>query len=303
MPRDRECVVIDDVGAALSTMTPLGRTLVADTCQRIRDAVRAFAVSRNWSVVAYDSYVNWASEIMMRKAGPWLILDPLFMARADMQPRLWQTLRITRTDRGPREESPEPLDRLAQTTGSDPIGVLDDAAGSGSTLRYVVRRVQEAGTSVGHVLLCASTRAARDTVRQSLDGTMIWDEFLPRSDWRIIHLRDACPYLPYTGRRTGQTSLAGTDGVPVEIRYPSTHVSGSLWQVLQMSSPVRAAMTEQYRSVTAGLSAAIGRDATVFDLPMLGRGVPALVAPAQEVSGVTCLRAMYGHSAAPTISG
>lgn len=273
------CLIIDDVEASLSMMTELGLQIVGESAEAIRKAVLAFAARRSWVLVPHRAYVQWASETVKHDEYAWLILDPVFpLAALGARAR---RIRLTRIFHGNDSIlSGEYLitgryEATDLTPVSGNVGVLDDVAASGQTLRRTARLVAQAGGVVAHVVLAASARAARAALPAQFRGAR-WSAFV-RGDWKTLHLRDGCPYMAYSGRPTEQAPMLGVDGVPVEARIMSSDTKGSLWQVVTMDSAVRAAVEAARREIPRRLEQVLGRPARVRDLPLLGRHVPALV--------------------------
>jgi hypothetical protein len=280
---DPSCLIIDDVDGALATMSELGRAIVSEAAADIRAAVRTFAARRGWMVVAHASYVAWASDAMKNDPRPWITLDPLFPINADGVNA--QRLRVSREfdsessllTKGFVQSTEVTFDSNANSTA----GVVDDVAASGRTFRFALKVLTDAGSNIGRVLVCASSREAREGLRASVPGVQ-WAEYL-RGDWRVCHLRDGCPHLPFSGRPNG--IISGEGGMAaVEARVLPTHVTGNLWQVLALDPAVRSAIRDGRRHIVARLTDAVGEPARVSHLPRLGAGVAALVTPNQVVT-------------------
>ena len=154
--------------------------------------------------------------------------------------------------------------------GSATVAVLDDAVGSGGTLRRVAAMAASVGCTISKFVTCASLRSSRDQLRVQLRQTR-WSEYLA-GDWRAVHLRDGCPYLPFTGRRTGERVL----GSSVQVQVPTRTLDGSLWQVLHLDPSVRSAVNAAGLLVANRLSSHLGRPARIGDLAILGSSVAAI---------------------------
>lgn len=291
---ERGCLIIDDVHASLSRMTELGRHVVSASADTIRDAVLAYAARRNWFVLRHRTYVDWASEAVKRDENNWLVLDPLFPLD-DLGDRV-QGVRLTR-----RFDNNETVvvreyvlsgrsasADLSRISGN--VGVIDDAAASGNTLKQIARLVAEAGGRIAQIRVAASARGAREALPMPA-RTAQWSEFV-RGDWRIIHLRDGCPHLAFSGRPTDQVPVPGVDGAPVEIRVLSSAVDGNLWQVLCMDRAVRDAVAAARLDVARRFDAAMGRPACVRDVCLLGAVAPAVVKQGEIVTGDTPLMSL-----------
>jgi hypothetical protein len=292
------CLVIDDVDASLSHLTELGRNVAGASAEAIRNAVLDYAVRRKWFVLQHQAYVEWAIDVIRREEHSWLVLDPLFPV-AGLGERV-RRVRLTRQfDNNEAivvrhyvlSAGVEPLD---MSCISGDVGVLDDAAASGGTLRNMARLVAQTGGRVSRVILAASSRSAHEFFRASGSVTT-WTEFV-RGDWQIVHLRDGCPHLPHSGRPTDQPSVHGTDGNAVEVRVPSSAVLGNLWQVLVMDAAVRNAVDIARAEIAHRLSNELGRAALVGDLSFLGASVPALVCQGAIVTADTTLESLLPSS-------
>lgn len=284
---DQRCVVIDDVTHALSLMTDLGRSVVGPSAGAIRDSVLRLAVRRNWIVLDYAKYSRWALALISRDELPWFVLDPL-LPLDDLHPRA-RRMRLTRQ----LDHDSTFIRRVYIDAGGIPssgseavssgVGVLDDAAASGGTLEYVARLMSQAGAHVKHVAVAASSREARDRAHR-WNRTVHWSEHVP-GDSRVMHLRDGCPHLPFSAKPSGQPSIPAANGTAVELRVPCNEVVGSLWQVVHVSEEARAATREARSAIARELSRALGREARLSDLSLLGPNVPALVRPGDQVVG------------------
>ena len=124
---------------------------------------------------------------------------------------------------------------------SGDIGVLDDAASYGRTLRYVACLAARAGCSIESVVLCGSSRAAQASVHAAMKATQ-WQSYI-RGDWKVLHLRDGCPYLPFSGRPIGRPVLINSFESSVEPRVLAVSIAGNLWQVLLVDRKIRYAIS------------------------------------------------------------
>lgn len=268
----REILVIDDVAPALASMSECGRTIMAAPAERLRQHVLAYAARRGWSVVRHGAFAEWARDLAGRASHPWLSLDPLFGSAYDTDD-IHQARLSRQYDggaailRGPLMAGLDGLqDVAAELTG--PVGVIDDAVASGRTLQAVLHLLGRAGAEVAHVIVCGSPRSARDLFQRKHPAVR-WSEFIA-GDWVVLHLRDGCPLLPYTGRATGERVALGDGEGSLERRVPTSAVPGHPWQVLCMNSAVRWAVSEAVADGCAYLGQHLGRTATVADLPLLG---------------------------------
>jgi len=232
--RDVGCLIIDDVEASLSRTTALGREVLNRSACSVRKAVLDFAKRRGWTVVRHERYAAWASELMASEPRPWIVLDPLF-PRCDNDTNVIHR-RYSRSASLVDGMASRPALSETRPLPNAEVGLIDDAASSGFTVSQVWTDLRAAGSAVVHVALCASSRSARERLRGRL--AVRWSQFVP-GDWRVIHLRDGCPYLPFSGRRLASpaTTEGGNPGLVLSV--PPTVVEGTLWHVLWLN-PVTA---------------------------------------------------------------
>jgi hypothetical protein len=251
---------------------------------RIREAVLAFAIRRSWTVISHAFFSEWAIKILGQEDRNWVALDPLLPVSSAKK---LSTLRATRNLPG---SGSEPISvQLTVDTDIQRIGLLDDAAATGQTLRVVNRCIGEQGGSVETVVLCAATAEAR-RMSGLWNGRIQWHELADAQDWRIIHLRDGCAFLPYAGRFAGLVSNSGAQRI--EVRYTPTAMIASLWAVLSLDRAINAAMTTAPKDIASGFSEYLGRPGAVRDLPLLGDGVPAYSVPDQSITADTRLASL-----------
>lgn len=271
------CLIIDDVTAALGAMTDLGRAVTSEAAECVRSSVLDFAIRRDWAVVPYGAYVSWVLESVAHSDTLWLTLDPLFPISSNERIR---GLRISRDfDLGATVVRPHyrfdggSVPTALQGVGPN-IGVFDDAASSGGTLRRVTSLLSGVGLSVSAIRICAASRTARDVVRHIVPGAE-W-RALVLGDWKVIHLRDGCPYLPFSGRPSSEVPLVGSSGREIHVVTSPFEVRGNLWSVLALDSRICAAVAAARTDIARRLSFEIGRKADLRDLDLLGQDVAAL---------------------------
>ncbi len=275
-------------------MTSLGKNIASDSAESIRSAVLDFAARRGWSVILHRSFAEWALGEIASDGRTWVVLDPLLPID-----NLGSRVRSVRLSRQFDNNEPVVVRQYSTRDGaiqiqpfeaSTDVALVDDAAASGNTLRYVSRLVAQAGGEVSQVRLCASSRAAREACQSQSRGTK-WNVFV-RGDWSVIHLRDGCPHLPHSGRPTGQPAVAGVDGGEVEVRVPSSLVVGNYWQVLSMDTGISRAIGIARAEIARRLSVALDRPACVRDLSLLGPSVPAFVLRGETATGDLTLQSL-----------
>jgi hypothetical protein len=269
----REPLVIDDVAPCLARMTELGRAVAAKPIESVRAAVHDHAARRGWTVVAHCAFAAWARDLVATDRRPWIVLDPLL--EPDGLSEWMHPLRLTRRSHTSGGSVVLGAEFAWRHDGhARDAGVIDDGAASGRTLLAAAHMIRQAGGTVVRAAHCASSRMSREAVWRAI-GHIGWYDYVT-GDWMIMHLRDGSPYLPYSGRLTGQTPVVGPNG-PVQIRLPATTLPSNLWSVAWMDPGVRSAILAARRDIARAFSAHLGHPARISDLPLLGPAVPALV--------------------------
>ena len=284
---DQNCLIIDDTAGALRMMSGFGAATLKAPCDLVREAVYRFALKRRWEIVNYDTYANWALGELQASGAEWIVLDPLFRIPPTLdRVRAATVYRQLNSTVAPTQLAAGAWPRASDSFG---FGVLDDAASSGRTLESVILQARREHSMVSEVLVCASSRGALDRVK-SLRPVPRWRSYL-LGDWRVIHLRDGCPYLPFSGRPIEQAKVALEDGIRVELRSSSAQIPGNLWQVLWLDSGLRKAVSNAVTQVVTAMTDCLNRQVCVADLPMLGHGVAAFVNRNERtVNGSTLLK-------------
>ena len=266
---DRSCLIIDDVEAALGLTTACGAEIMGVLSHQVRTAVVALAHKRSWTVVPHKSFAKWALEVTSRDDIPWLVLDPLFPRQALIAHGRFIFASRTRDLKG--ASSALRPDIFEGLTGN--VGIIDDAASTGRTLISTISELSQRGLNATRIALCASSRAAREAVLVRRPA-LRWEEYL-RGDWEIAHLRDGCPFLPFSGRGTGDSVMSA--GSLLEVRVISTALPGGLWRVMDIDRSIHDAIRAMRLSVRIELEKMLARPAVVADLQMLGGSVPVVV--------------------------
>ena len=285
---DLGCLVIDDLSAALDGMTDLGRSVAAESASTVGQAVLRYACRRGWTVVPHAMFVEWAAKVLERDQRHWLSLDPLFPVDRN-DPRLHRV----RLRRGAFPG------RFVMSSGwavpyhdgdEVEVGLLDDGAASGSTIHYVTKMARANGASVSSVVVCASTRYARDVLRRVIPRAT-WVDFMP-GDWRIAHLRDGCPHLPFTGACVDPGTADIAEDTWPYVCSPTHSVVGSLWQVLYLDREVKQAIQTARARIVEEMTKALGKVPTVSDMRLLGSNCQAIVERGQTACCETRLETL-----------
>lgn len=281
--RDRP-LLVDDVQEAARHLSPLGQSVVEDACQSVRAVGRAFATARGWTVVDYSDFARWVESLPLQTG---VTLDPLFRASV----RNVHQLRISRIlyDDAWRIE-------LRDRNGLNELGpgaevtLIDDVAVTGSTLQMAHALIEERGAFVRRIALCGATTQARTRLESHLSG-LEWLQYT-EGGHGAIHLRDACPYLPFSGRPSASHAPIVVETGQVPVRLPSIIIKEGLWAHVFSDYRVLAATIRARSEVSVKLSDSLGREATVADLQLLGEGIALPAYPRHQVTASTTLSSL-----------
>jgi hypothetical protein len=265
--------------------TELGRSILSDSAEGVRRAVVAFAKRRGWTVIDHGAFVNWAVQEALQQEFGWLVLDPLIQVSGSSRMRRCQLTRTYEPNQGRAAGWQGGIEAWDGFGAS--VGVIDDAVSSGRTMLRVGTSIAPYRTSIKSVVVCASTHLARIEIL-SRHPQSKWNQFLP-GDWRVIHLRDGCPYLPYSGRPIQPETKPDACEPQVNVRVPPMAIEGNLWQVLWLDHGIRTAIEWAREAVPLGLMHALGRRALVRDLMRLGTCVPATIFSSEFLNQDSCL--------------
>jgi hypothetical protein len=279
-------VLIDDIEEAMGFLSEIGRAVIGPIARHIRDTVVTVGRARGWNVVRHSEFAEWAQ--IKLDSGVWIVLDPIMAARPLPQATCPLTLgreldngraTILDVDTGG-------LSSLSET----PIGLLDDAAATGATIERAVSLARARGCETTRIRVCVSTHLARARMLRAAPDSQI-DSFVG-GDQVAVHLRDACPYLPLSGRRVRNRPAVPTTHGPVELRLPSAAINAGPWQDLYSDFRVTHAAIQARHYIATQLSMVLSRDATVEDVAILGKGIGLPAYPHQPVEGQTLLSAI-----------
>ena len=278
-------LILDDVESALAHLTELGRTVVAPVARAIRNTIITFAAVRAWPVVDHQRFVEWATPEAADDSR-WLVLDPLCSPTRFGGNAVRARFRRIGTPEGLtlHGELSESVTRLV--SGCSVI-VLDDAAATGTTLCEVAQQVRSAGGRVVRFLVCAaqpSGRAAALAAAPDAD----WFSYAS-GDFTTIHLRDACPFVPFASRPMWNKPAVPTANGVVEVSMPVSAFRGGVWGQLTMAAGLEQTIMAARRKVVQRLAASLGRPSTVADIPLLGTNVMLPLTPTQVANESTLL--------------
>jgi hypothetical protein len=277
-----DCLVIDDIEPTLARMSDLGRRVVAPGAQSIREAVLRFASARGWRVVAHGSFSRWTRQTLEEQQAKWATLDPLYSAAEHPGGVELRTTRRFQDFGSVFLGEPRGIELLS----GESVMVVDDAASSGSTLLHVAQALSRRDARMSHVVVCASSAEARERLRRACKP--VWLEFIP-GDYRVIHLRDGCPYMPHGGRGTRRVAEGGDGPLGVEVRLGPRDAVGSLWQVMWIDRAIKGCIQEARQNAARALERELGRPARIYDLRLLGNAIPAMAPSNRTIEMTTAL--------------
>ena len=285
MPGDRPAI-IDDVRSASAHLSALGLEVVFPAAASVRRAVLQVARARGWGVIDHSQFGAWVHDIADNRC-QWLVLDPL-IAVQDSAPYA-QVFRLSRVLHASEWRLELPSDQTfpASLLGRS-VGFVDDAVASGSTIRRAISMAREAGAVPTRVVVACATSVGRAAVAS--EGEPVAIQEYTNGGHVAVHLRDACPFLPFGGRPSAAQPAIDTPNGKVNIRLPSLTRHRGLWASLFSDHRVLAASVSARAEVTNRLSEHLNREAKVGDLPLLGPDVALPAYPRHSVTTTTALR-------------
>lgn len=284
-PSDRTPVVIDDGEASLSRLNELGKTVVAPSLMALHDAIMGIAVRRSLTVVSHSSFVSWVKE--QSQDGPSIVLDPLFpeevLGSQDV------IVRIRRTGGSDFRIDPEMPGHDLRLFARNQ-SVVDDAAFSGTTLCHLASAIEGANGSIKRFITCAASWRARERLSSRCPG-LAWVNLI-EGNCEVLHLRDICPCLPFAGRPSRDADVLMTAMGPVRITLAPFLVPRTVWGQLGRQAEIWDVYISAVRDLVRRFSEAIGRSATLADMPLLGPNLGFPVFPRTEVDPMTHLQTL-----------
>ena len=277
-------LIVDDVENAIQNLSELGQEIVAPIAQSMRHTVRLFAAAHSWSMASHNAFAEWATASLGHDV-LWLVLDPLIpIDRACPNVRRLRLSRHT-TAQGWKIDDELPVEIRTLVRSTD-VGLVDDVAVSGMTIRHVTDLVSRETGRVKKVIVAASADGAERSSERDRSCAP-WARFAA-GNWDAVHMRDTCPLLPFAGRRNGHIRSISTELGPVEIAVPVASFAGGVWGQLVVDSNLRHSIDSATRLVIRRFSDFIGRQATIADIPLLGPHVrPALRRPERATANST----------------
>lgn len=261
-------MLLDDSAAALACLSPVGQAIIGPASLIVRESLLMFASVQGWLTVNYEDYRMWASA-QLDAEYVWLALDPFFLKghRCDVTA---MDLRLSRSASGGELHIDAILpESVREVVRNREVGLLDDAVWSGQTVRRAADLVRSAGGSIEDVVVCVSAIAARRSIAADVPG-VAWAQFV-EGDHAAIHMRDACPFMPFGGRTVKGEATASADPSLRVVHHPM-HFKGP-WEAVRRSRHVSEAIRVAGRMIEAGLTRELERPATVADVVALGLGV------------------------------
>jgi hypothetical protein len=276
-------VAIDDISSALAAMTQMGREALRQPARMVREAVMLYAARSGWKIISHEAFCDWARS----QVDPdylWLVLDPLLPVESLSVPcvRVRATRRPISNDWPIADEIPT---AVKESMRGREIGILDDAAASGDTLRFLAGIITQQGGSLSDVVLCVSTAQACSAVREIAPGCS-WAQ-MHSAPATPLHMRDGCPLLPYSGRRLGADRSLAVAGAELLMSVPPMYFRGGLWHELAQDRAAWSSIRQAWRLAGEGVSRELERKATVADIPLIGANVPVPLFMKNEADNTT----------------
>lgn len=143
-----------------------------------------------------------------------------------------------------------------------------------ASCRAIPVRASRAATPTGLVLrgdiatqLPSSFGGRQVMLRDCVAGA--WFTYIQR-DVQALHARDACPFLPFAGKEIHSEAETRAHPLPVEVCFPVTAFQRSAWAAIGMRRNLHRAIMAARRATIDRFDRALGRPATVADVPLLG---------------------------------
>lgn len=183
-------LIIDDIEPALALLPPAMRAAVDPSVQRLRTRIHDHASAQSHTLLSHAHFTDWILNAVDPEAVI-LSLDRLIGPSRDgrIHPisahRFWS---------GGRLETRVDITGISAPSGAQLV-LIDDAVYTGSTLRDVINALAAESLSVSCVYVGAAKQAALASV-----GCGRLKPFTLVEDGDILHMRDYCPLLPFSGR-------------------------------------------------------------------------------------------------------
>ena len=251
--------------------------MIAPVASSIRTTTLLFAAAHGWPVVNHNRFADWAAPNDGNNTR-WLLLDPLCSQARFGTGAVRARLTRVATPQGLRVDGDLPKDASAVVHVSDVV-VLDDVVASGTTLCEAVHLVEHAGGRVARFIVCAARPAGRSAALSAAPDAE-WFSYTT-GGFETVHLRDACPFVPFASRPVWNRRSIPTDNGSVGVSMPVTAFRGGLWGQLAIDSRLGHTIMAGKREIAQRFSTALGRPAIVADVPLLGTNVMLPLKPSQ----------------------
>jgi hypothetical protein len=277
--------IIDDIEDSSRFLSELGKEVLTDSANAFRRTVREAAAAKGFVVADHTKFSDWVDDLADSSC-TWLILDPLIDVES-LAPYA-VAARVSRVviEGGWQVEAANPS-AIEEVARGKAVGVIDDATASGATIAFLGDMVQKAGGTLAHMAFCCATVQARAGLKEKFSSAQ-WHQFVDGGQV-VVHMRDAFPYWPFSGRASAAHPPIITPAGPVHVRFPSLTRKAGPWAMLFEDYRVLAAFAYARSEATARFSKALGRDATVADLPLLGAHSSLPAYPRHQVAADTLL--------------
>lgn len=176
-----EICLIDDIDAAASHCTPLGRRILSDSIEPIRRAVAAAVAKHRWLVVSHAAFDEWITKLMLVADAPSFVIDPLLNIDARRGVRCRVSCRMN--------QNTKQHDIFQDGSSNCPIRYSKDTQGVSAQSQFKVAR----GKYCSSIQICVALRQMRMIVLwfalnknwDTLRGYRIW----PRWETRLESFR------------------------------------------------------------------------------------------------------------------
>ena len=278
MPTD--VLVLDDLATALRLMSPLGQSLLAPMAVSITNELRTHGERMGWVMIEHDDFSKWVDTRL--KGVRRIILDPLLPV-GDNGVRV----SATRYFAGQGWKCAAVLPRTRLDGGQ--FALVDDAIATGDTMIEAVNKIGHRGGRITTLMTCAASTSAIGRLAESVPDAKV--ETFVEGNHYVIHARDACPFMPNSGRPF-TVSPVNVYGAELPVRFPPFAFQGGPWSQLRQGHFLNSLSTAS-RLFLERFRATIGRDPLIADLSLLGTQIPiSCFRPAKNLSARTPLSSL-----------
>jgi len=273
-------VLIDDLDEAAARLSPFARRLLDEGLASLSKLLREHAIGNEWRILPYASFVDWSASLAGESLA--VIADKLYPTdRLRGTALCVEVHRYWIADDAERQVLVEPESQCVISAG-EPVVVIDDAAWSGSTLHEVCTLANSAGGRVRQVIVGAATLHAQEMFSKTKLAFL--QQVTVPEGWDILHARDFCPWLPYSGRKLRSAPGMTNTGFAVRLA-PVFYDDGSWLQV--GNQPIHSFLTDLAFQGIDRLESYLGRTATVEDLRLLGPNVSLPIDSPERLRNIT----------------